>query len=50
MKHVRLIIRMSFIIIDSEAESDTDDKKSLCNAMSNLFSSLHSKDNEVRIS
>lgn len=49
MKHVGSIIRLSFILIHSEAESDTDDKKSLCNAMSNLFSSLHSKDNEVRI-
>ncbi|KAF8363448.1 vps-15, partial [Pristionchus pacificus] len=34
---------------ETQAESDTDDKKSLCNAMSNLFSSLHSKDNEVKL-
>ncbi|GMR37074.1 hypothetical protein PMAYCL1PPCAC_07269, partial [Pristionchus mayeri] len=34
---------------DTQWESERDDGKSLSTAMSNLFSSLHSKDNEVKL-
>ncbi|GMT16741.1 hypothetical protein PFISCL1PPCAC_8038, partial [Pristionchus fissidentatus] len=34
---------------ESQSESETDDRRSLCLSMSNLFSSLHSKENEVKL-
>ncbi|GMS84772.1 hypothetical protein PENTCL1PPCAC_6947 [Pristionchus entomophagus] len=34
---------------EPQAESDSDDRLSLSEAMSNLFTSLHSKDNEVKL-